>query len=89
MPDHNNTTNSEIEKILKSMDGYMSSCCDDCAKPAIKATTQLQNLITKERQTELAQTILAGMPGLTPTQQDYITNRITALEKTLKESTDV
>ena len=47
--------------------------------------TQLQNLTIKERQAELAQTVLAGMPELTPKQQEFVENRLQALEKTLKE----
>lgn len=95
MPDHNNTT--EIERILRQFElwlglakiGAVNSSAAEHTLNRKQATTQLQNLIIKERQEELAKTVLGGMGGLTPAQQDYITNRITALEKTLKESTDV
>lgn len=46
--------------------------------------SKIKNLITEACQNELAQTCLAGMPELTPRQQDYITDRI----KILKEGKD-
>ena len=46
----------------------------------------LQNLTIKERQAELAQTVLAGMPELTPKQQEFVESRLQELEKTFKEN---
>ena len=93
--DHNN--NTEIEKILKKfdhkcMDTYRtrhdmrSEQVTSALNSAIgEATQSIEALIIKERQAELAQTILAGMPELTPKQQEFVENRLQALEKTLKE----
>lgn len=85
-PNHNNTT--EIEKAILAWAG------EGRTEEQIHGvrnfitsrhyTTHHQNLIIKERQAELAQTILAGMPGLTPTQQDFVTNRIQELQKELE-----
>lgn len=76
MSDHNNTT--EIESILRQFElwlglakiGAVNSSAAEHTLNRKQATTQLQNLIIKERQAELAQTVL---------------DRLQALEKTLKE----
>lgn len=87
MPNHNNTT--ELEKLVNghAYEVYATHTLPDKEQDAEQLrlrkiyTQELQNLIIKERQSELAQTVLAGMPELTPKQQEFVENRLQALEK--------
>lgn len=46
----------------------------------IVASQAILKEINTARQNELAKTCLAGMPGLSPEQQDFITKRIKEME---------
>lgn len=46
-----------------------------------KLASYIQKSNREARQSELAKTCLAGMGGLTPDQQEYITNRLAQLER--------
>lgn len=89
MPNHNNTT--ELEKLLNDMCNEVQNnsswtMLGGDPPDLTPYLTQLQNLTIKERQAELAQTVLAGMPELTPKQQEFVENRLQELEKTFKEN---
>lgn len=52
---------------------------EDTGKEYAKAVKAVERYIMEEVRAELAKTCLAGMPELTPRQQDYITKRLEQL----------
>lgn len=78
-------TDKELRHQLRKILGMCREkrCSSQCTQQLGSVMKIITNQSVRDRQSELAKTVLAGMPELTPRQQEYVTNRIQQLEAEL------